>query len=80
MPKVSAWSTSIVFALGMSMPDSMIVVDSSTSYSPRSKSRIFFASVRASICPCATTIRALGHNALRRRSAFPMENTRLWRK
>ena len=80
MPNMSARSTRIVFARGMSRPDSMIVVESSTSYRPHSKSRIFFASVRASICPWATTRRAAGQSARRRRSALAMDITRLWRK
>ena len=80
MPKVSARSIRLVFARGMSMPDSMMVVESRISWSPRSNSRILRASVRESICPWATTILAQGQSVLRRRSTFDMDETRLWRK
>ena len=77
------------------MPDSTIVVERRMSYSPRSKSRIFFAKVRESIWPCATTIRGVlrivvgvdgrcldsaPKSADRRFSTRPMSETRLWRK
>ena len=46
----------------------------------RSKSRILPASVRESICPCATTMRADGQSPLSRFSTFAMDATRLCRK
>ena len=39
----------------------MIVVQTSTSASPRRNSSITFSSVPSAICPCATSTRALGH-------------------
>ena len=50
----------IVFALGMSRPDSMIAVQSSTSYLRSMKSVITSSSFPSCICPWATAILACG--------------------
>src|SRR3954464_11319538 len=50
---MSARSTISVFACGMSSPDSMIVVDTSTSASPARKANILSSSSRPRIWPCA---------------------------
>ena len=54
---------SSVFACGMSMPDSMIVVETSTSASPRRNACIWSSSSRSRICPCATRKRSVGSRA-----------------
>ena len=58
-PSVSARSMISVFACGMSMPDSMIVVETSTSASPRRNACIFSSSSFSRICPCATRKREI---------------------
>ena len=57
---MSARSTISVFACGMSIPDSMIVVETSTSASPRRNACIFSSSSFSRICPCATRMRSSG--------------------
>ena len=59
---MSARSTISVFACGMSMPDSMIVVETSTSASPRRNACIFSSSSFSRICPCATRKRRSGQS------------------
>ncbi len=59
-PSRSDRSTTSVFTVGMSIPDSMIVVQTSTSYSPCQKSTTTCSSVPSSSCPWATAIRASG--------------------
>src|SRR4026209_1813152 len=50
---MSARSTISVFACGMSIPDSMIVVETRTSASPARKACIRSSSTRSTLCPCA---------------------------
>jgi hypothetical protein len=49
-----------VLALGTSSPDSMIVVQTSTSNSRSQKRTMIRSSCRSSICPCATSTLASG--------------------
>ena len=62
-PSWSARSTISVLAVGMSRPDSMIVVVTRQSASPRRKPSIVSSSVCSSICPWASRKRAPGTSA-----------------
>ena len=77
---MSERSTISVLACGMSMPDSMIEVETSTSASPRRKSIIRSSSSFSSICPWATVNDMPGHSARRRSAVSSMSSIRLWRK
>jgi hypothetical protein len=57
----------IVFAVGMSMPDSMIVVATRMSASRRMNASMTARVPCGGICPCPTTIRASGASAGSRR-------------
>ena len=70
----------IVFALGTSMPVSMIVVHSSTFARWPTKSRITRSSSRSCICPCATAMRASGTSASSIARRFSIVSTSLCRK
>src|SRR5207248_1551824 len=59
-PYLSASLMKIVFTLGMSSPDSMIVVATRMSNSRRMKASIVRSSVSPLIWPCATAMRASG--------------------
>ena len=78
-PSMSARSTISVFACGMSRPDSMIVVVTSTSKSPRRKRIITSSSLRSGIWPCATPTRSSGTHSRTRIAASSIVSTRLWR-
>ena len=68
----------IVFAFGMSSPDSMIVVQTRTSASPAANLSITLSSWPSAICPWPTTRRASG-SSLRSCSAWAsIVSTRLW--
>ncbi len=60
---MSARSTISVLAWGMSIPDSMIEVETSTSASPRRNASIRCSSSVSSICPWATSKRICGTSA-----------------
>ena len=77
---MSARSTTRVFTVGMSMPDSMIVVQTRTSYWPSQKSRTTRSSRPSSICPWATATRASGTSSRSRAATRSMSCTRLWTK
>ena len=70
----------IVLALGMSSPDSMIVVQTSTSYSPRANASITCSSCPSPIWPCATTMRACGSSWRSCSACASIVSTRLWTK
>jgi len=70
----------MVLALGMSMPDSMIVVHSSTLKRCFWKSSITCSSSRSGIWPCATPMRASGTSSCSSRCMRPMLSTSLCRK
>ena len=59
---MSARSMTIVFAFGMSRPDSMIVVHTRTSASPAANVSITFSSTPSGIWPWPTTIRTPGQH------------------
>ena len=61
MPKRSAWLTTIVLALGMSRPFSMMVVQTSTSVSPWEKRSMASSSSSPFMLPCAMSITAPGN-------------------
>ena len=77
-PSMSARSTTSVFALGTSSPDSMIVVQTSTSASRSQKRIIWRSSASSSIWPCATTIRASGSSCWSHAACRSIVATRLW--
>ena len=77
---MSERSTMSVLACGMSMPDSMIEVATSTSASPRRKLSIRFSRSFSSSWPCATSNVIVGHSARRRSAVSSIVSTRLWRK
>ena len=74
-PSWSARSTIRVFACGMSSPDSMIVVETSTSASPARNFIILSSSSRSGIWPCATRRRRFGQH-LRGASRPPPRSSR----
>ena len=76
---MSARSTISVFACGMSRPDSMIVVETSTSASPARNSIIRSSSSRSFIWPCATRNRSSGQSSRSRVAASSIVSTRLCR-
>jgi len=76
---MSARSTISVFAVGMSMPLSMIDVVTSTSASPARNESITVSRARSFICPCATSTRALGASSRTCSAAPSIVSTRLWR-
>jgi len=78
-PSMSARSTTSVFACGMSIPDSMIVVDTRTSASPRRNVCIFSSSSFSRICPCATRKRRSGQSCRSFSAATSIVSTRLCR-
>ena len=65
---VSAWLMMIVLTFGMSSPDSMIVVQTSTSTLPSAKSSITCSSWSSCICPWPMTISASGHDVAQLRA------------
>ncbi len=75
---MSARSTISVFALGMSRPDSTIVVATSTSYCFSQNPIMICSSASSPICPCATAIRASGTSSASRVAARLIDSTRLW--
>ena len=77
---MSARSTTSVFACGMSIPDSMIVVETSTSASPRRKECIRSSSSFSRIWPCATRKRSPGQSCCSCAARSSIVSTRLWRK
>jgi hypothetical protein len=79
-PSMSERSTMSVFACGMSIPDSMIVVETSTSASPRRKACIRSSSSFSFICPCATRKRSFGQSCCSDAARSSIVSTRLWRK
>ncbi|SLH21165.1 Uncharacterised protein [Mycobacteroides abscessus subsp. abscessus] len=66
-----------VFALEMSRPVSMMVVQTSTSYSRCQKPCTVRSRVSSFICPWATTTRASGTRSRIRLAALSIEDTRL---
>ena len=64
----------------MSRPDSMMLVQTSTSASPRRNCTIRSSSARSSSWPWATTKRSLGHRPRRRSAVSSIVSTRLCRK
>ena len=76
---MSARSTTSVLAVGMSRPDSMIVVAQSTSCSPRRNPSITRSSSRSDICPWATAMRRSGAICRSRIAASSIDSTRLCR-
>ena len=76
---MSARSMTSVFACGMSMPASMIVVETSTSASPRRKACIFSSSSRSLIFPWATMKRSFGESCWSFSAASSIVSTRLCR-
>ena len=77
---MSARSTISVFACGMSIPDSMIVVETSTSASPRRNECIRSSSSFSRIWPCATRKRSPGQSCCSCAARSSIVSTRLWRK
>ena len=77
---MSARSTMSVFACGMSIPDSMIVVETSTSASPRRKECIRSSSSFSRIWPCATRKRSPGQSCCSCSARSSIVSTRLCRK
>src|SRR4051812_32997648 len=69
-----------VFACGMSIPDSMIVVETSTSASPRRKECIRSSSSLSRIWPCATRKRSPGQSCCSCSARSSIVSTRLCRK
>ena len=61
-----------VLTVGMSMPDSMIVVQTNTSYWPSQKSSTTLSSEPSSIWPFATATRASGTSSRIRPATFSM--------
>ncbi len=68
----------IVFAFGMSSPDSMIVVQTRTSAAPSAKVIITFSSAPSPICPCPTTNRTPGSIVRSCSACASIVSTRLW--
>ena len=68
------------FALGMSIPDSIIVVHTRTSISPPANLSIAFSSSFGGICPCATKTLHSGTNCFISCAIWSMLCTRLWTK
>ena len=77
---MSARSTISVLACGMSMPDSMMLVETSTSASPRRKLSIRSSSSLLVHLAVGDLKRSLGHSARRRSAVSSMSSTRLCRK
>ena len=70
----------IVLALGISKPLSMIVVLTSTSASPLTKRVMTFSNSSSAICPWPTRIRASGTSVFNLRATSSMVETRLCKK
>ena len=70
----------IVLALGMSRPDSMIVVQTRISVSPPAKPIITFSSWPSGIWPWPTAIRTPGSNWRNCSACASIVSTRLWTK
>ena len=68
----------IVFAFGMSRPDSMIVVHTSTSNRPSLKSSMTRSSIPSAIWPWPMATRAPGTSRRTRSAAASIVSTRLW--
>ena len=68
----------IVFAFGMSSPDSMIVVHTSTSKRPSAKSSMTRSSIPSAIWPWPMATRAPGTRRRTRSAAASIVSTRLW--
>ena len=77
---MSERSTISVFACGMSIPDSMMLVQTSTSASPRRNASIRALELRSSIWPCATSNCIPGHSPRSRSAVSSIVSTRLCRK
>ncbi len=75
---MSPRSTMRVLALEMSMPDSTMVVETSTSNFFSQKSTTTCSSCDSPICPCAVWMRASGTISRSRAAARSMDSTRLW--
>ena len=77
---MSASSMNIVFALGMSTPDSMMVVANRMSASLRTNATIAFSSSPSPIWPWPMTTRASGHRNSNRAFTSSMSKILLWTK
>ena len=77
-PNRSASAMNIVFAFGISMPDSIIVVETKISASPLTNPSMTCSSSREGICPCPTMTFASGAIPLISAATASMSPTLLW--